>query len=559
MKKGATFVRWSLWVLMGLTLTAVGGRGQAPAPLGEPASLPEPASKSIPPKIASVLYELWTVYRTQGPEAAREFATRHMIDDWKDGTARVVVEVEDTAPPSAGPSPQVPTPTVQAVIRYIEALGGTVEAFHDVRIQGRVRLDTLEDLARHPAVRFIRRPFRPFPQVVSEGVSRVGAPTWWNAAPYRGRPARVAVLDLGFQGADRLRGVELPNNLITRAFSPGLWAAEPHGTACAEIVYDMNPGLSQMWLVNFDTDVEHSLAVDYLIGQRVDIISYSIGWLNAGAGDGTGPIVEDVKRAARNGIAWVVAAGNEAQRHWEGPYSSPDGDRWHNFAPDSEILHFYVPQGVFCIFLNWDDWGPWDGRRYRGSNQDYDLYVYAWDPWFGWWGPVAWSEGPQTGFQWPTEEGCWRAWRGWFGVAVYRYRASRDVRLELFIWGATDLEHVVPEGSLTIPADAREAIAVGATDWSDDSLHAYSSRGPTNDGRTKPDLTAPSGVASATYGRFFGTSAATPHVAGAIALVIGKTPYTPDQVRAILEGRALDLGPRGSDNLYGRGRLRMTP
>jgi len=553
----SSLVRWILGSLTGLALLAVTVQSQAPAPLGEPVSLPAPHPKDVPAKMDGVLAQLWAVYRTQGLTAAQEFANRHGIDDWKDGTVRVVVEVEDAS--SASPDLQGLSSAVEPVTRRIEALGGTVEAAHDVRIQGRVRVDALEELARHPSVRFVRRPRRPFPLVVSEGVERVGAPRWWNITPYRGQPVRVAVLDLGFRGADRLRGVELPNDLITRAFNPALWNVEPHGTACAEIVYDMNPGLDRMWLVNFGTDVEHSLAVDYLIGQRVNVISYSIGWTNIGAGDGTGPIDEDVKRAVRSGIAWVAAAGNEAQSHWEGPYSDPDGDRWHNFAPDSEILHFYSPGRVFCADLNWDDWGPWNGRNYRGSDQDYDLYVWAWDPWYGWWGPIGWSIGSQTGSEWPTESICLRAWRGWFGISVYRYRASRNVKLELFLWGATDLEHVVPEGSILIPADAREAIAVGATDWSDDALHDYSSRGPTNDGRTKPDLTAPSGVASATYGRFFGTSASTPHVAGAISLVLAKTPYTPDQVRAVLEGRALDLGPRGPDNLYGRGRLRLTP
>ena len=56
----------------------------------------------------------------------------------------------------------------------------------------------------------------------------------------------------------------------------------------------------------------------------------------------------------------------------------------------------------------------------------------------------------------------------------------------------------------------------------------YSSRGLTIDGRPKPDLSAPDSVSGATYGPagggcgvsgFPGTSAAAPHVAGALALV----------------------------------------
>ena len=43
----------------------------------------------------------------------------------------------------------------------------------------------------------------------------------------------------------------------------------------------------------------------------------------------------------------------------------------------------------------------------------------------------------------------------------------------------------------------------------------YSSWGPTNDNRMKPDLTAAAGVQNFTYGTFPGTSASTPAAAGA--------------------------------------------
>jgi subtilisin family serine protease len=76
----------------------------------------------------------------------------------------------------------------------------------------------------------------------------------------------------------------------------------------------------------------------------------------------------------------------------------------------------------------------------------------------------------------------------------------------------------------------------------------------------KPDLSAPDGVDTATYlaggEPFFGTSASAPHVAGAIALLKDRFGiYTKDQVVDILYGRAIDKGPAGRDNQYGRGRL----
>jgi len=135
------------------------------------------------------------------------------------------------------------------------------------------------------------------------------------------------------------------------------------------------------------------------------------------------------------------------------------------------------------------------------------------------------------------------------------------VKLELFIYGnSKPIEYNHPYGSLDIPADSPYAIAVGATDWSNDHYHSYSSRGPTSDNRIKPDLSAPSGVSSFTYGHlgFFGTSAATPHVAGAFALLKGKIPFTLDAIRTIVEARAKDLGKAGKDNKYGLGRLNLS-
>jgi subtilisin family serine protease len=109
-------------------------------------------------------------------------------------------------------------------------------------------------------------------------------------------------------------------------------------------------------------------------------------------------------------------------------------------------------------------------------------------------------------------------------------------------------------------------LAVGAVCWLGDVFEAYSSRGPTIDGRAKPDLVAPANVSSATYGAFracagsgfAGTSAAAPHVAGAAALVKEANPsFGSAALRAFLESRALDLGVPGPDELFGIGKLML--
>jgi hypothetical protein len=107
--------------------------------------------------------------------------------------------------------------------------------------------------------------------------------------------------------------------------------------------------------------------------------------------------------------------------------------------------------------------------------------------------------------------------------------------------------------SITDPGNAQGVITVGATHR--DSPHTYgvsyfSSRGPTGDGRMKPDLVAPgekitSTVPDSGLKAMDGTSMAAPHVSGAAALLIARHRELvgkPGRVKQILCETATDLG-----------------
>jgi serine protease AprX len=120
---------------------------------------------------------------------------------------------------------------------------------------------------------------------------------------------------------------------------------------------------------------------------------------------------------------------------------------------------------------------------------------------------------------------------------------------------------------VTAPADGPGVISVGAVDVPppgerDPLLAATSSRGPTADGRIKPDLVAPGqGVVVADirgggYVRNNGTSFAAPLVSGVCALLLQIHPsWTPAQVQEALRRTAADLGPAGPDTAYGWGQV----
>ncbi len=96
-------------------------------------------------------------------------------------------------------------------------------------------------------------------------------------------------------------------------------------------------------------------------------------------------------------------------------------------------------------------------------------------------------------------------------------------------------------------------------------ISSSSSRGPSVcDGVTiKPEVCAPgtairSSLAGNTYGNLSGTSMASPHVAGALAVLRSANPaYTCSDLKEILLNTAVDYGPPGEDNTYGMGLIDM--
>ena len=509
------------------------------------------------PGLGNPLCQLYETYLQRGTKAARRFAKRHGIL-MQGNSVQVVAESG-----ASGTDVQVQAAATTAALA-VEDLGGHVETRFRHMVQSMIPLEALVLLSENAAVKHVRLPMRPVPLATSEGVASTGADQWHDFPAYRsgGTPARVCVLDLGFMGYQDLVGTELPADTTTASFraDKDIAAGISHGTACAEVIHDMAPNASLV-LVNYSTDVEHHQAVEWIIANNVDVISYSMGWLSAGAGDGTGPICEDVSKAHQAGIVWVSAAGNSAEQHWQGRFTDRSGDSWHEFdkksVEETDYFTFKVEKGAsFSVWLNWDDWGSWDGSAYVGSEgNDYDLYLY--DRNFT---LLDKSNSKQTQGAYPIEGISLKAnYRGKYYIRIKNRKTQRNCSLELFFNRASDLEHVNPYSSINVPADSPHAVAVGAVGFGNDNFHAYTSRGPTNDQRIKPDLCAPAGVSTETYGKFsyFGTSAGTAHVAGAVALLKEKTLYSNDQILAILKARARDLGPAGKDNLYGEGRLNL--
>ncbi|MEM4494928.1 MAG: S8 family serine peptidase [Candidatus Caldarchaeum sp.] len=142
--------------------------------------------------------------------------------------------------------------------------------------------------------------------------------------------------------------------------------------------------------------------------------------------------------------------------------------------------------------------------------------------------------------------------------------------------------------TVTIPGTAKKVLTVGAyttramwnasgQTWSVGGIvgdiEFYSGRGPTTDGRTKPDITAPGGVVFAARSRDAtrqafspgediavsrGTSMAAPHAAGVAALILQLAPnLSPQEVFEIIRNTARRDSYTGDtvSNIWGHGKL----
>lgn len=416
--------------------------------------------------------------------------------------------------------------------------------------------------------------------VVSEGVQLTNAQVFYYNN-VRGSGARVAVIDTGFAGAIGSAEVPIavgdpqpPSFRADGTLGPG-----SHGTAVAQIIADMAPEAT-IHLLAVDTALSLVDALNYVAEAGYQVACVPLGLVD-GPFDDTHVVCQAVQRARAAGCLVVVAAGNFAQRHWEGDFTDRNHNGFNEFATGVEgmTFSFAAPQ-QFQAYLSWfETAGP-------ETDQDYDLELYNAAGI-----RVAASAYSQNGDDPPADVLIANVAAGTYTLRIRNVSASGVAHFQLFVPGF-DLPTTLQkkERSLSVPAVSSYALAVGATRGSTldttplnvpmiavDALEPFSSRGPTVDGRTKPDMLGPDVVSTSVTGveagealnPFIGTSAAAAHVAGGAALL-----YSEDKQRLasdlaaaltsfaynywklpILSGTPPTGMTPGQDNNYGWGRL----
>ena len=462
---------------------------------------------------------------------------------------------------------------VDGVVSFLEANGVSARNVGEDFIEAFVPVLLLAETSEQPGVLWVQVIQPPQPPESFEASSTVpgngpelhGSPAW-NQAGYRGQGIKMGVIDVGFEDIRSLMGSELPQTIKARCYStssdeptddPGdCENGENHGTIVAETVVDIAPEVS-LYIAVPKSNGDMRNAVDWMISEGVSVINHSVGWFFDGPGDGTSPYswspLNTVDRAVESGIVWVNSAGNEAQGTWfkRGP-SDTDGDGFLEFRDGEEE-----------ITVNW--WGEkwnaiqvrWSGN-WKGATRDLDLYLYRNGQ------IVKSSTNPQEGERWQRpHELVWISDAGRYKVKVVARDDDLPQWVQLVAWKAS-IDQYTENGSITNPAESTNSgmLTVGAAHWwTPNTIANYSSRGPTPDGRVKPDIVGAACGETALVSAFCGTSQASPHVAGMAALVRQRFPkYTPARVAAYLKDNA-EQRVHSSDpnNTWGHGFAVLPP
>ena len=439
----------------------------------------------------------------------------------------------------------------------VESVGGEVNLIWRHRADLWVPADRLSDLARQlPEGYFLERPHPN--DTDHQGTITTNSQSYIDGGS-DGSGITIAVIDIGY---DELVDAQAAG---TAPSGGQLWTgggdwpgSGNHGTGSTESVFAHAPEANYR-LYSTRSISQAADAVDDAIENGADIITHSLSRYNQGWADDSGDACEYANTASRAGVLFFTSAGNRARKHWQGVMNSSDNE-WHQFSGSDQTIRVELPNEAGATFyLQWDD---------STDSYLYDLYLF--EEVNGSLEELDSDTGPFADrfktIRYENDTGDTQ----YVHVAVH-HRAGGNTELELFMHGrdgGRNFQHQVPESSTTSPSNClgSNVISNGAVSWvnHDEPSGAtgiatgYSSRGPTNGGRTRPHLAGPTNVSTTCCGGAFGgTSSAAPNNAGMAAALWSAHPnYRASAIRWLIYRKAAlwkDWGAAGKNNTYGHG------
>lgn len=401
--------------------------------------------------------------------------------------------------------------------------------------------------------------------VATEAMDALQSWSWYDAA-FTGAGVKVAVFDVQWFNADLYadelgdyqtqdcqahRSCRLPMDTLRPRYS---FEEGSHGVACAQTIRDLAPGV-ELYLVRVNGATTLENAGRWAVEEGIDFASMSMSFFNESFNDGSGIVSATAGEMAAGGTLLVNSAGNYAEEHWDGMFADPNHDAIMDFPWGSAYLPVYLPAGTRSVVLSWDQFG-------HCGDTDLDAYVYDQQGVL-----VGRSEERQSDEAdrcSPVERvGAYAAESAWYYLQVVKY--AGDVNTHVAIYARDAAAYQPTPGGLADPAAATTSLAVGAVrawGYATNPTESFSSYGPTHGGVEKPDIAGPDGLSTSIYGSvgFYGTSASTPAVAAALALVKEAHPeLDSSEVAALLQGNALGGGAtwEADPDRVGAGKARL--
>lgn len=470
----------------------------------------------------------------------------------------------------------------EALAADLRALGAKkVTAFGRI-VSAILPVTAISELNRLPSLQLARPAYRRplVGDVTSQGDAAMRSDISRTAFGVDGTGVMVGTLSDSYNclgnASDGIASGDLPAGTIVIEEGPCIFSDRDEGRAMIEIIHDVAPGTRHAFHTAHFGQANFAQGILALAGVGANVINDDITYLFEPFYQ-DGIIAQAVDQVKARGVAYFSAVGNDARQAYEAPFR-PSGrffdigkgpSEAHDFDPGPGVdicQQYTLPQGEHVTFVyQWDEpffsvSGP------PGSASDMDIIVSTPDCDFN-----LMSSGS-------AEQNIGRDPLEWFqqadlvnnrfGMMVLHTSGPAPGLMKVVVIGAGTTtfrfdEFETRTGASWGHSAARGGLGVGAAPWhrtpvfgvDPPIIENFSSAGgspilfdpsgnrlSTPEVRRQPDITAPDGVDTVSFGVFFGTSAAAPHAAGVAALMKELVPnLTPDATYAALKGTAIDM------------------
>ncbi|MBE9066481.1 S8 family serine peptidase [Leptolyngbya cf. ectocarpi LEGE 11479] len=432
--------------------------------------------------------------------------------------------------------------------------------------------------------------------VVSQGDQALRADIARSTFSLNGDGITVGVISDSFNALggfnDDVASGDLPSDLtIVQDDQSGT----DEGRAMAQLVYDIAPGASLLFHAGGADGAAFAAGINALVAAGADVIVddlsyYDEPWFQDGV------VAQAAEAAIASGVTYLSSSGNEADQSYDSVFRGVTDPLntdylWHDFDPGTgtDILQEFTLEDGESIEVNfqWDQ--PFASAGGAPTANDMDVFLYDASGSL----ILASSEDNNIGgnayeiVDFTNNTGSTATYNLAFGQFIpaggpsvgrvkYLDTAGGTRDGEFFMPASTTISNANAEGVLTVgaafyqdtpafgqtPPLPEDSTSLGGTPILFDTA---GNRLATPIVRDAPDFTSVDGTNTTFFApgedpendgfnNFFGTSAAAPHAAGVVALMLQAKPdATPAEIEAALEATAIDMLTPGFDRLTGAG------